>query len=63
MTVNRNYLWSSGAAAARIPYCAAMVDSDLFHETDILDFRPGYTSRRINITLLYGMRDPAREPR
>jgi hypothetical protein len=38
-------------------------DSDLFHETDTLAFRPGYTNRRINITLLYGTRDPSREAR
>jgi hypothetical protein len=62
----RDYLSSRGAVATRIPYRAnraVVFDSDLFHETDILDFRPGYTSRRINITLLYGIRDPAREPR
>ena len=62
----RNYLSSRGAVATRIPYRAnraVVFDSDLFHETDTLDFRPGYTSRRINVTLLYGTRDPTREPR
>jgi hypothetical protein len=31
-------------------------DSNLFHATDRIAFRPGYTNRRINITLLYGRR-------
>lgn len=62
----RAYLARSGAVPTRIPYRAnraVVFDSDLFHETDRLDFRPGYTNRRINITLLYGTRDLAREPR
>jgi Flp pilus assembly protein TadD len=62
----RDHLASRGAVATRIPYRAnraVVFDSDLFHETDKLAFRPGYTNRRINITLLYGTRDPSREPR
>ncbi len=62
----RDYLQRSGAVPTRIPYRAnraVVFDSDLFHETDTLDFNPGYTNRRINITLLYGTRDPAPEPR
>jgi len=35
---------------------AAIFDSDLFHATDSPRFRDGYASRRINITLLYGLR-------
>ena len=31
-------------------------DSDLFHRTDDLDFRPGYENRRINVTMLFGNR-------
>ena len=31
-------------------------DSDLFHRTDDLDFRPGYENRRINVTMLFGDR-------
>jgi len=55
----RNFLKDSGARPTRIPHRAnraVIFDSDLFHETDIMAFRPGYTSRRINITLLYGSR-------
>jgi hypothetical protein len=33
-----------------------MFDSDLFHKTDTIRFKPGYRNRRINITLLYGRR-------
>ena len=32
-----------------------MFDSALFHVTDTLRFKPGYTNRRINVTLLYGI--------
>lgn len=59
----RDYLRHSGAVPTRIPYRAnraVVFDSDLFHETDTLDFDPGYTNRRINVTLLYGTRDPSR---
>ena len=62
----RDYLARSGAVPICIPYRAnraVVFDSDLFHETDALAFRPGYSNRRINVTLLYGTRDPSREPR
>ena len=55
----RQFLTHSGAKSTRIPYRtnrAVIFDSDLFHETDVMNFRPGYDSRRINITLLYGTR-------
>jgi len=48
-----------GARAIRIPYRAnraVVFNSDLFHETDDISFKDEYTSRRINITLLYGYR-------
>jgi len=47
-----------------VPYrCnrAAIFDSDLFHETDEIRFRPGYENRRINITLLFGRREDQRD--
>jgi Flp pilus assembly protein TadD len=59
-TAIRDHLTRSGAVPTRIPYRAnraVVFDSDLFHETDTLAFRPGYTNRRINVTLLYGTRD------
>ena len=42
-----------------IPYRRNRVvifDSDLFHHTADLDFRPGYENRRINVTMLFGDR-------
>ena len=42
-----------------VPYAenrVVMFNSDLFHETDVIDFKPGYENRRINITLLFGQR-------
>jgi tetratricopeptide (TPR) repeat protein len=31
-------------------------NSDLFHETDLIDFKPGYENHRISVTMLYGNR-------
>ena len=36
---------------------AVIFDSDLLHQTDKIRFKEGYSSRRINVTLLYGERD------
>lgn len=55
----REFLKETGANAVRIPYRqnrALVFNSDLFHETDRIAFRPGYENRRINVTLLYGDR-------
>ena len=55
----RGFLKETGANAVRIPYRqnrALVFNSDLFHETDRIAFRPGYENRRINVTLLYGDR-------
>jgi hypothetical protein len=40
---------------------AVVFDSDLFHETDTIHFKPGYENRRINITLLFGRRQTRRQ--
>lgn len=40
-----------------IPYRenrAVLFDSRLFHESDAVDFQPGYENHRINITMLFG---------
>ena len=53
------YLARMGAKSITIPYrCnrAVVFASDLFHETDRMHFKDGYTNRRINITMLYGRR-------
>ena len=42
-----------------IPYKqnrAVIFNSNLFHETDIYEFKEGYENRRINVTMLYGTR-------
>jgi cytochrome c-type biogenesis protein CcmH/NrfG len=57
-TIQR-YLEGDGEPPLRIPYRAnraVVFDSDLFHATDRPVFREGYTSRRVNITFLYGQR-------
>jgi tetratricopeptide (TPR) repeat protein len=54
------YLQSVGSVPLRVPHRAnraVIFDSDLFHATDALRFREGYGNRRINVTLLYGLRD------
>ncbi|HVV26981.1 MAG TPA: tetratricopeptide repeat protein [Rhizomicrobium sp.] len=54
-----SFLAQSGAKATTVPYRAnraVIFDSDLFHETDRIDFAEGYENRRINITFLYGWR-------
>jgi tetratricopeptide (TPR) repeat protein len=55
----RRFLEDAGASARTIAHRAnraVIFDSNLFHATDRIAFRPGYTNRRINITLLYGRR-------
>ncbi len=45
-----------------IPYRAnraVLFNSDLFHATDTIRFRPGYENRRINVTMLFGDRRSA----
>jgi Flp pilus assembly protein TadD len=55
----RAFLAENGASSVTVPYrCnrAVIFDSDLFHETDRIAFKEGYLNRRINVTLLYGLR-------
>jgi hypothetical protein len=55
----RAFLVRHGAKPVTVPYRAnraVIFDSDLFHETDVIDFKDGYLDRRINITMLYGRR-------
>jgi tetratricopeptide (TPR) repeat protein len=43
-----------------IPYNenrAVIFNSNLFHETDTIDFKDGYENRRINVTILFGRRE------
>lgn len=53
------FLKGANGKAVTIPYRsnrAIVFSSALFHETDRMHFRGGYTNRRINITMLYGRR-------
>jgi hypothetical protein len=55
----RDFLARAGAKSKIVPYRAnraVIFDSDLFHETDKIEFKEGYLNRRINITMLYGHR-------
>lgn len=55
----RRFLDESGAQAVTVPHRqnrAVLFNSDLFHETGALSFRPGYENRRINVTMLFGRR-------
>lgn len=57
------FLAQEKAKPITIPYRAnraVIFDSDLFHETDTIRFKPGYQNRRINITLLFGRRQKQR---
>ncbi len=55
----REYLAENNEEAMVIPYAAnraGLFNSDLFHETDEFEFKPGFANRRINVTMLYGNR-------
>jgi tetratricopeptide (TPR) repeat protein len=58
--VIRPFLQHQEARPMPIPYRqnrAIIFNSDLFHGTAALTFRPGYDNRRVNITMLYGDRE------
>lgn len=54
-----DFLKRANAKPVTVPYRvnrAVIFDSDLFHETDLLEFKEGYLNRRINVTMLFGRR-------
>ena len=56
----KEYLAENNAEKVIVPHAenrVVMFNSDLFHETDLIDFKPGYDNRRINITMLFGHRN------
>jgi Tfp pilus assembly protein PilF len=56
----QEFLKQSGAQSVTVPHRAnraVIFNSNLFHETDKISFKTGYMNKRINITMLYGMRD------
>ncbi len=55
----RRFLDGSGVAPVNVPYRqnrAVIFNSDLFHATAPLNFKPGYENRRVNVTMLFGKR-------
>jgi tetratricopeptide (TPR) repeat protein len=55
----RAFLKETGARPVTVPYRAnraVIFDSDLFHETDAIDFKDGFLNRRMNVTMLFGRR-------
>ena len=55
----REEIIKSGGNKNIIPYNenrAVIFNSNLFHETDNIDFKDGYENRRINVTMLFGKR-------
>ncbi len=59
----RDFLRENGAHKLTVPHQAnraVIFNSDLFHETDTIRFRPGYLNRQINVTVLYGDRHAER---
>ena len=55
----QKFLEDSGARPINIPHRqnrAIIFNSNLFHETDVIEFQDTYECRRINVTLLYGHR-------
>ncbi len=58
----QKFLEDSRAKPITIPHRqnrAVIFNSNLFHETDVIDFHDNYESRRVNVTLLYGHRQKA----
>ena len=56
----RAFLAETGSKPVTVPYRAnraVIFDSDLFHETDEIEFEKGYLNRRINLTMLFGRRN------
>ena len=57
----RNELAAEGEDRVVVPHrCNRMVmfNSNLVHKTDDFSFRRGFTNRRINVTMLFGWRQP-----
>ena len=58
--VIQRYLEARRPRVIRVPYRqnrAVIFNSDLFHATEAVRFRPDYASHRINVTMLYGERN------
>ena len=59
LAVINSYLQQRKARSVRVPYKqnrAIIFNSDLFHATEAVYFRPEYENHRVNVTMLYGFR-------
>ena len=55
----QEYLAEHDSGKMVVPYAEnriVLFNSNLFHESDTIEFKPGYENRRINVTLLFGNR-------
>ena len=55
----RAFLVEHASEKMVVPYAenrVVLFNSNLFHETDNFEFKPGYENRRINVTMLFGHR-------
>jgi tetratricopeptide (TPR) repeat protein len=55
----RSYISDSDSSKIVVPYGEnrlVLFNSNLFHESDAIDFKQGYENRRINVTMLFGQR-------
>ena len=56
----RTFLADQDSGKIVVPYGEnriVLFNSSLFHETDTMDFKLGYENRRINVTMLFGVRE------
>ena len=56
----RTFLADQDSGKIVVPYGEnriVLFNSNLFHETDTIDFKQGYENRRINVTMLFGRRE------
>ena len=54
------YLYKTGGKTQSIPYRenrAVIFKSELFHKSDVVNFKSGYKNNRINITMIFGYGD------
>lgn len=55
----RKFLAENDLGKMVVPHAenrVVLFNSDLFHETDTIEFKPDYENRRINVTMLFGHR-------
>ena len=56
----KEFLHKTGGKTLSIPYRenrAVIFKSELFHQSDVVNFKSGYENHRINITMVFGYGD------